>query len=79
MRARPLRLLKHAVHCLVSHCSALVPTPACVRTTARVPARWLASSYPSLAPLGSYVADLEARTAMMQVRQGGCLGVHPCV
>eukprot|EP00879_Flechtneria_rotunda_P017460 GHRR01018298.1.p1 GENE.GHRR01018298.1~~GHRR01018298.1.p1 ORF type:complete len:1011 (+),score=303.03 GHRR01018298.1:919-3951(+) len=31
----------------------------------RVPASWMAASYPSLKPLGNYMADLEARLNMM--------------
>ncbi|KAF6265404.1 dynein heavy chain 6 [Scenedesmus sp. NREL 46B-D3] len=31
----------------------------------RVPASWIAASYPSVKPLGSYMADLEARLAML--------------
>lgn len=32
----------------------------------QVPASWMAASYPNLKPLGSYMADLEARLDMMQ-------------
>lgn len=35
----------------------------------RVPAAWAAASYPSLLPLGAYLADLAARVAMFQARQ----------
>jgi hypothetical protein len=31
----------------------------------RVPASWMAASYPSVKPLGSYMADLEARLGML--------------
>jgi hypothetical protein len=33
--------------------------------TCRVPASWMAASYPSVKPLGSYMADLEARLDML--------------